>query len=140
VGACAWLPDLLALVLVFWSVHQPLRVGVGAAFVFGLLMDVHQAALLGQHALAYTGAELSCHHHPPPAAVVPVPCRPCRCCRCSWRAHAIELAIRMLGRRRLSGLVGAAGAAARVAAVAGGQRAAADAAAPRADPDENRPL
>ena len=48
------LPDLLALVLVFWNVHQPLRVGVGVAFVFGLLMDVHDAALLGQHALAYT--------------------------------------------------------------------------------------
>ena len=47
-------PDLLALVLVFWNVHQPRRVGVGVAFAFGLLMDVHQSALLGQHALAYT--------------------------------------------------------------------------------------
>jgi rod shape-determining protein MreD len=48
------LPDLLALVLVFWNVHQPLRVGVGYAFVFGLVMDVHAGAVLGQHALAYT--------------------------------------------------------------------------------------
>ena len=48
------LPDLLAVVLVFWNVHQPRRVGVGMAFVFGLLMDVHEGALLGQHALAYT--------------------------------------------------------------------------------------
>jgi rod shape-determining protein MreD len=47
-------PDLLALVLVFWNVHQPRRVGVGVAFVCGLLMDVHEGALLGQHALAYT--------------------------------------------------------------------------------------
>ena len=47
-------PDLLALTLVFWSVHQPRRVGVGFAFFFGLLMDVHQGAVLGQHALAYT--------------------------------------------------------------------------------------
>jgi rod shape-determining protein MreD len=47
-------PDLVALVLVFWNVHQPLRVGVGWAFAFGLLMDVHQGAVLGQHALAYT--------------------------------------------------------------------------------------
>ena len=47
-------PDLLALVLVFWNVHQPRRVGVGLAFTFGLVMDVHQAALLGQHALAYS--------------------------------------------------------------------------------------
>jgi rod shape-determining protein MreD len=48
------LPDLLAVVLVFWNVHQPRRVGVGVAFMFGLLIDVHQGALLGQHALAYT--------------------------------------------------------------------------------------
>jgi rod shape-determining protein MreD len=47
-------PDLLALVLVFWNVHQPRRVGVGLAFAFGLVMDVHQGALLGQHALAYS--------------------------------------------------------------------------------------
>lgn len=48
------LPDLLAVVLVFWNVHQPRRVGVGVAFLFGLLIDVHEGALLGQHALAYT--------------------------------------------------------------------------------------
>ena len=53
-GRDAALPDLVALVLVFWNVHQPRRVGVGVAFFFGLLMDVHEAALLGQHALAYT--------------------------------------------------------------------------------------
>ena len=47
-------PDLLTVVLVFWNVHQPRRVGVGAAFLFGLLMDVHQGSLLGQHALSYT--------------------------------------------------------------------------------------
>lgn len=53
-GRAAWVPDLLALVLVFWTVHQRLRVSIGAAFFFGLLMDAHQGALLGQHALAYT--------------------------------------------------------------------------------------
>ncbi|MBS3996030.1 MAG: rod shape-determining protein MreD [Hydrogenophaga sp.] len=53
-GRAAWMPDLLAIVLVFWSVHQPLRIGVGVAFAFGLAMDMHQGALLGQHALSYT--------------------------------------------------------------------------------------
>lgn len=53
-GRLAWMPDFLAVVLVFWSVHQPRRVGLGAAFIFGLSLDVHQASLLGQHALAYT--------------------------------------------------------------------------------------
>jgi rod shape-determining protein MreD len=53
-GNAAWTPDWLALVLVFWAIHQPLKVGVGVAFVLGLLTDVHQTSLLGQHALAYT--------------------------------------------------------------------------------------
>jgi rod shape-determining protein MreD len=47
-------PDLLAVVVVFWNVHQPRRVGVGLAFAFGLVIDVHEGAVLGQHALAYT--------------------------------------------------------------------------------------
>jgi len=53
-GRAAWAPDLLALTLVFWGIHQPQRIGIGAAFVFGLLMDVHQGSVLGQHALAYS--------------------------------------------------------------------------------------
>ncbi|SEJ87585.1 rod shape-determining protein MreD [Variovorax sp. OK605] len=54
IGRAVWMPDLLALVIVFWGVHQPSRVGIGAAFVFGLCMDVHQSSMLGQHALSYT--------------------------------------------------------------------------------------
>ena len=53
-GRVPWMPDFLAVVLVFWSIHQPRRVGLAVAFVFGLVLDVHQASLLGQHALAYT--------------------------------------------------------------------------------------
>ncbi|GAB4041678.1 MAG: rod shape-determining protein MreD [Rubrivivax sp.] len=53
-GRVAAMPDLLALVIVFWAVHQPRRVGVFVAFGFGIAMDVHAGALLGQHALAYT--------------------------------------------------------------------------------------
>ncbi len=53
-GRWPGVPDFLAVAVVFWNVHQPRRVGVGAAFVFGLIMDVHQGALLGQHALSYT--------------------------------------------------------------------------------------
>lgn len=53
-GHLPWLPDLMALVLVFWSVHQPHRIGMGVAFGLGLLIDVQQSAMLGQHALAYT--------------------------------------------------------------------------------------
>lgn len=47
-------PDFVALVLVFWGIHQPRKVGIGIAFSMGLLMDVHDATLLGENALAYT--------------------------------------------------------------------------------------
>ena len=47
-------PDFVALVLVFWGIHQPRKVGIGLAFCMGLLMDVHDASLLGEHALSYT--------------------------------------------------------------------------------------
>jgi rod shape-determining protein MreD len=47
-------PDFVALTLIFWSVHQPRKVGIGIAFMMGLLMDVHDATLLGENALSYT--------------------------------------------------------------------------------------
>jgi rod shape-determining protein MreD len=47
-------PDFVALVLVFWGIHQPRKVGIGVAFTMGLLMDVHESTLLGENALAYT--------------------------------------------------------------------------------------
>jgi rod shape-determining protein MreD len=53
-GRLPAMPDVLAVVLVFWNVHQTRRIGVGVAFAFGLLMDVHDGAILGQHALSYT--------------------------------------------------------------------------------------
>ena len=53
-GNAAGVPDFLALVLLFWAVHQPFRVSLGWAFFFGLITDVHEVALLGQHALSYT--------------------------------------------------------------------------------------
>lgn len=53
-GAHPAMPDLVALVLVFWSVQQPRRVGVVLGFLLGLAMDVAEGSLLGQHALAYT--------------------------------------------------------------------------------------
>jgi rod shape-determining protein MreD len=53
-GHLAGVPDFVALVLIFWSIHQPRRVGIGIAFTMGLLMDVHDATLLGENALSYT--------------------------------------------------------------------------------------
>jgi rod shape-determining protein MreD len=48
------LPNFVALILVFWNVFQPRRVGVALAWLLGIITDVHQGSLLGQHALAYS--------------------------------------------------------------------------------------
>jgi len=48
------LPDMLALVIAFWCVHQPRRMGIGTAWLLGLMMDAANGALLGQHAFAYS--------------------------------------------------------------------------------------
>ena len=95
-GRVAWMPDAVALVLVFWSVHQPLRVGIGAAFVFGIIMDVHQTALLGQHALSYTVltyCAIMIHRR---LLWFSVPSQALQVLPLFVAAHAIELAVRML--------------------------------------------
>jgi rod shape-determining protein MreD len=52
-GRLPGIPDWLALTLTFWCIHQPLKVGMGAGFFFGLVMDVANGSVMGQHALAY---------------------------------------------------------------------------------------
>ncbi|MBS0314669.1 MAG: rod shape-determining protein MreD [Burkholderiales bacterium] len=51
--ALALRPDFFALVLLYWAIHQPRWVGIGVAWCCGLLTDVVEANLFGQHALAY---------------------------------------------------------------------------------------
>jgi len=51
--ALALRPDFIALVLLYWCIQEPRYVGVGVAWTVGLLMDVGDATLFGQHALAY---------------------------------------------------------------------------------------
>ncbi|PSB92471.1 rod shape-determining protein MreD [Candidatus Pandoraea novymonadis] len=47
-------PDFFALVLIFWNIHQPRKVRMSVAFIVGVLIDVHRAVFLGEHALVYT--------------------------------------------------------------------------------------
>lgn len=51
--ALALRPDFLALVLLYWCIHEPRFVGVGVAWTVGLMMDVGDGTVFGQHALAY---------------------------------------------------------------------------------------
>lgn len=96
-GRLAWTPDLLALVIVFWGVHQPARIGMGAAFAFGLVMDVHQSALLGQHALSYATLSffaVTIHRR---LLWHPVVSQALQLVPLFAVSHLIELAIRMMG-------------------------------------------
>ena len=95
-GRVAGLPDVLALVLVFWNVHQPRRVGVGLAFLFGLLMDVHDGAVLGQHALAYTLLSffaITIHRR---LLWFTVPSQAVQILPLFFAAHAVSLIVRMI--------------------------------------------
>ena len=96
-GRVPWMPDFLALVLVFWNVHQPLRVGIGVAFMFGLGMDVHQSSLLGQHALSYTALSFSATIIRRRLLWFTVPSQVLQVLPLFAVAHAVELMIRMVG-------------------------------------------
>jgi len=46
-------PDFIALTLLYWNIHQPQQAGMGIAFLSGLVMDVIDTSIMGQHAIAY---------------------------------------------------------------------------------------
>jgi len=50
--ATAWRPDWVALVLIYWCIAIPQRVGVATGWFVGLLYDVLKDSLLGQQALS----------------------------------------------------------------------------------------
>ena len=47
-------PDFMLIGILFWVLHQPGRMGFGAAFLLGLLTDFQDGVVFGQHAIAYT--------------------------------------------------------------------------------------
>lgn len=44
-------PEWVLLALIYWAMALPHRVGLGTAWILGLLVDVAKGAVLGQHAL-----------------------------------------------------------------------------------------
>jgi rod shape-determining protein MreD len=45
-------PDWVTMTLIYWTMNLPRSYGIGWAWVIGLILDVAQGTLLGQHALA----------------------------------------------------------------------------------------
>jgi len=52
--AVNWRPAWVAIVLIYWCLALPHRVGIGIAWVSGLFLDVQQGTVFGQHAVALT--------------------------------------------------------------------------------------
>jgi rod shape-determining protein MreD len=96
VGNAAWMPDFLALVLVFWCVHQPRIVGIGIAFYLGVATYVHQSALLGQHALTYTALGFFATVIQRRLLWFTVPSQAMQVLPLFLAAHAMELLVRMM--------------------------------------------
>lgn len=47
----AFRPDWMALLIIFWAMQLPRTWSVGTAWIIGIVLDVSQGTLLGQHAL-----------------------------------------------------------------------------------------
>ena len=52
--AVNWRPDWVAVVLIYWCMAVPDRIGIFIAWFLGLLLDVQQGNILGQNALSMT--------------------------------------------------------------------------------------
>ena len=61
-SAANWRPAWVALVLVYWCMAAPERVGVLVGWMAGLLLDVMTGTLLGQHALAMSVLAYIAHY------------------------------------------------------------------------------
>ena len=46
-------PDWVTLVLIYWAMALPARIGVTIAWLCGIMLDVSTGAILGQHALGH---------------------------------------------------------------------------------------
>lgn len=54
-GALLWIrPDFVAVLVLYWCTHQPRKLGLAGAWALGLVMDIADASLFGQHALVYS--------------------------------------------------------------------------------------
>jgi rod shape-determining protein MreD len=52
--AINWRPAWVAMVLIYWCMALPHRVGIGVGWLLGILLDVLQGTLLGQNAIGLT--------------------------------------------------------------------------------------
>jgi len=53
-GNLIWFrPEWVLLVILYWVIALPFRIGVGVAWVLGIMVDLLQGGVLGHHSLSY---------------------------------------------------------------------------------------
>lgn len=53
-GSIQLMPDIMAMLILYWTINRPHQFNIGSAFALGLISDIATGSPLGQHALAYT--------------------------------------------------------------------------------------
>lgn len=55
-------PEWLSLVLIYWAIHLPNRVGLTHAVIWGLLLDLLEATPLGMHVITFSLLAYFCNY------------------------------------------------------------------------------
>lgn len=55
-------PEWVSLVLIYWAIHLPQRVGLTHALIWGLLLDLLEATPLGQHIIIFALVAYLCNY------------------------------------------------------------------------------
>lgn len=60
-GILIWFrPEWVLLVILYWVIALPFRIGVGVAWFLGIMVDLLQGGILGQHSLTYVIITFTC--------------------------------------------------------------------------------
>ena len=60
-GELIWFrPEWVLLVILYWVIALPFRVGVGIAWLLGIMVDLLQGGILGHHSLTYVMIAFTC--------------------------------------------------------------------------------
>lgn len=95
-GHFYFMPDMVMLVLSIWCIREPLRVGMGSAFILGVLVDISQGSAMGQHALAYVLLAFVCHLTSRRLAWFSAPLQALHIAPLFFAAQLIMLTVRMI--------------------------------------------
>ena len=60
-GSFIWFrPEWVLLVILYWVIALPFRIGVGVAWVLGIMVDLLQGGIIGHHSFTYVLITFTC--------------------------------------------------------------------------------